>query len=73
MEEDCDRSEEELWIQVKMERKLMVLQALICIVGKEEVDGYFDGSFTSKDVEAKWDLLKIIQSNIEDWDCDKGK
>jgi hypothetical protein len=23
--------------------------------------------------EAKWDLLEIIQSNIEDWDCDKGK
>jgi hypothetical protein len=31
------------------------------------------GSFTSKEVEAKWDLLETIQSNIEDWDCDKGK
>jgi hypothetical protein len=40
---------------------------------KDYLDAYFEGSFTSKEVEAKWDLLKTIQSNIEDWDCDKGK
>jgi hypothetical protein len=25
------------------------------------------------EVEAKWDMLEIIQSNVEDWDCYKGK
>ena len=32
-----------------------------------------EGSFTCKEVEAKWDLLEEIQSNTEDWDNDKGK
>jgi hypothetical protein len=40
---------------------------------KDYLDACFDGSFTSKDVDAKWDLLETIQSNIEDWDSDKGK
>jgi hypothetical protein len=40
---------------------------------KDYLDACFEGSFTSKEVEAKWDLLETIQSNIEDWDCDKGK
>jgi hypothetical protein len=33
---------------------------------KEYLEVCFDGSFTSKDVDAKWDLLETIQSNIED-------
>jgi hypothetical protein len=37
------------------------------------LDACLKGSFTSKEVEAKWDLLKTIQSNTEDWDCYKGK
>jgi hypothetical protein len=40
---------------------------------KDYLDACFEGSFTSKEVEAKWDLLEIIQRNIKDWDCDKGK
>ena len=30
-------------------------------------------SSTSKEVEAKWDLLETIQRNTKDWDIDKGK
>jgi hypothetical protein len=40
---------------------------------KDYLDACFEGSFTSKEVDAKWDLLERIQSNIEDWDCDNGK
>jgi hypothetical protein len=40
---------------------------------KDYLDACFEGSFTSKEVEAKWDLLKAIQSNTKDWDNDKGK
>jgi hypothetical protein len=40
---------------------------------KDYQDACFEGSFTSKEVEAKWDLLEAIQSNTEDWDNDKGK
>jgi hypothetical protein len=40
---------------------------------KDYLDACFDGSFTSKDVDLKWDLLETIQNNIEDWDSDKGK
>src|SRR3954467_6793191 len=40
---------------------------------KDYLDTYLEGSFTSKEVKAKWDLLETIQSNTEDWDNDKGK
>jgi hypothetical protein len=40
---------------------------------KDYLDACFEGSFTSKEVDTRWDLLETIQSNIEDWDCDKGK
>jgi hypothetical protein len=40
---------------------------------KDYLDACFDGSFTSKDVDVKWNLLETIQNNIEDWDSDKGK
>jgi hypothetical protein len=40
---------------------------------KDYLDACFEGSFTSKEVEASLDLLETIQSNIKDWDCDKGK
>jgi hypothetical protein len=33
---------------------------------KDYLVACFDGSFTSKEVDTKWDLLKTIQSNIED-------
>jgi hypothetical protein len=39
---------------------------------KDYLDACFEGSFTSKEVDAKWDLLETIQSNIEDWDGNKG-
>ena len=31
------------------------------------------GSFTSKKVNAKWDLIERIYRNAEDWEIDKGK
>jgi hypothetical protein len=40
---------------------------------KDYLDACLEGSFTSKEVEARWDLLETIQSNTKDWDCDKGK
>jgi hypothetical protein len=40
---------------------------------KDYLDACLEGSFRSKEVEAKWDLLETIQSNTEDFDCDKGK
>jgi hypothetical protein len=40
---------------------------------KDYLDACFDGSFTSKDVDVKWNLLETIQNNIEGWDSDKGK
>jgi hypothetical protein len=39
---------------------------------KNYLDACFEGSFISKEVDAKWDLLEIIQSNIKDWDCIKS-
>jgi hypothetical protein len=36
---------------------------------KDYLDACFEGSFTNKEVEAKWDLLEMIQSNIKDCDC----
>jgi hypothetical protein len=40
---------------------------------KDHLYACLDGSFTSKDVDTKWDLLETIQNNIEGWDIDKGK
>ena len=40
---------------------------------KDYLDTCLEGSFTSKDVKHKWDLLETIQSNTEGWDNDKGK
>jgi hypothetical protein len=40
---------------------------------KDYLDACFDGSFSSKDVDTKWDLLETIQNNIEGWDSDNGK
>ena len=40
---------------------------------KDMLDASSMGSFTSKKVGAKWDLIKIIQCNTEDWEIDKGK
>jgi hypothetical protein len=39
---------------------------------KDYLDACFEGSFISKEVDAKWDLLKTIQNNIKDWDSNKG-
>ena len=37
---------------------------------KDFLDACSKGSFTSKKVEAKWDLLEKIQCNTEDWEND---
>ena len=40
---------------------------------QDYLDACSEGSFTSKKVGAKWDLLETIQINNEDWYNDKGK
>jgi hypothetical protein len=40
---------------------------------KDYLDECFDGSFTSKDVDVKWNLLETIQKNIEDGIATKVK
>ena len=40
---------------------------------KNYLDACSGGSFTSKKVEARWDLLEKIQDNTEGWENDKGK
>ena len=40
---------------------------------KEMLDASSMGSFTSKKFNAKWDLIKRIHCNVEDWEIDKGK
>src|SRR3954466_8884817 len=40
---------------------------------KDYLDTCSEGSFTSKKVKDKWDLLETIQSNTEYSDNDKGK
>jgi hypothetical protein len=40
---------------------------------KDYLDACLEGSFTRKEVKAKWDLLETIQRNTEEWDKDQGK
>ena len=40
---------------------------------KDYLDSCSEGSFTSKKIEARWDLLERIQNNAEYWENDKGK
>ncbi|KAK1664609.1 hypothetical protein QYE76_052768 [Lolium multiflorum] len=40
---------------------------------KDYLDACLEGSFTSKEVEARWDLLDRIEENAEDWENDKGR
>jgi hypothetical protein len=40
--------------------------ARLSVYYKDYLDACFDGSFTSKAVDTKWDLLETIQNNIED-------
>ena len=40
---------------------------------KDMVDASSLGSFTGKNVNAKWDLIERIYRNAEDWEIDKGK
>ncbi|KAK1678268.1 hypothetical protein QYE76_039116 [Lolium multiflorum] len=39
---------------------------------KDYLDACSEGSFTSKEVEARWDLLDRIEDNAEGWENDKG-
>ncbi|KAK1619043.1 hypothetical protein QYE76_024560 [Lolium multiflorum] len=40
---------------------------------KDYLDACSEGSFTSKEVEAKWDLLDRIEENVEGWENNKGE
>jgi hypothetical protein len=40
---------------------------------KDYLDACSEGSFTSKEIEARWDLLDRIEDNAEGWENDKGK
>jgi hypothetical protein len=57
----------------ELPRNVVINNARLSGHYKDYLDACLDGSFTSKEVEAKWDLLETIQSNTKDWDCDKGK
>ncbi|KAK1699618.1 hypothetical protein QYE76_016315 [Lolium multiflorum] len=39
---------------------------------KDYLDACSEGSFTSKEVESRWDLLDRIEDNAEGWENDKG-
>ncbi|KAK1682464.1 hypothetical protein QYE76_043312 [Lolium multiflorum] len=39
---------------------------------KDYLDACSEGSFTSKEVEARWDLLDRIEENAEGWENNKG-
>ena len=40
---------------------------------KDLIDASSMGSFTNKEIDAKWDLIERIQCNTKDWEMDKGK
>ena len=40
---------------------------------KNMLDASSLGSFTNKELNAKWDLIERIYHNAEDWEIDKGK
>ncbi|KAK1686573.1 hypothetical protein QYE76_047421 [Lolium multiflorum] len=40
---------------------------------KDYLDACSEGSFTSKEVEARWDLLDRIKENAEGWENNEGK
>ncbi|KAK1681084.1 hypothetical protein QYE76_041932 [Lolium multiflorum] len=40
---------------------------------KDYLDACSEGSFTSKEVEARWDLLDRIEENAEGWENNKGE
>ncbi|KAK1693379.1 hypothetical protein QYE76_010076 [Lolium multiflorum] len=40
---------------------------------KDYLDACSEGSFTSKEVEARWDLLDRIEDNAEGWENNEGK
>jgi hypothetical protein len=56
-------------------RNIVINNFYVRLLGhyRDYLDTCFERSFTSKEVEAKWNLLETIQSNIKDWDSDKDK
>ncbi|KAK1679904.1 hypothetical protein QYE76_040752 [Lolium multiflorum] len=52
-----------------------VLYFILVISGqhKDYLDACSEGSFTSKEVEARWDLLDRIEENAEGWENNKGE
>ena len=47
--------------------------ARLSLRDKEMLDSSSAGSFSSRQIEFKWDLIEIIKCNTEDWEVDKGK
>ena len=47
--------------------------ARLSLRDKEMLDSSSAGSFSSRQIEFKWDLIKRIKCNAEDWEVDKGK
>ena len=39
---------------------------------KDMLDASSSGVYENKSIEARWDLIEIIQRNSEDWEIDKG-
>ena len=47
--------------------------ARLSLRDKEMLDSSSAGSFSSRQIEFKWDLIERIKCNAEDWEVDKGK
>ncbi|KAK1601107.1 hypothetical protein QYE76_007610 [Lolium multiflorum] len=45
---------------------------VLCGQHKDYLDACSEGSFTSKEVEARWDLLDRIEENAEGWENNEG-
>src|ERR1043165_1989196 len=48
------------------------LYAMLSRQDKEMLDASSSGVFQTKSIEERWDLIKRIQKNTEDWEIDKG-
>ena len=49
-----------------------ILYARLSLRDKEMLDSSSAGSFSSREIEFKWDLIKRIKRNAEEWEVDKG-
>ncbi|KAK1612723.1 hypothetical protein QYE76_036396 [Lolium multiflorum] len=58
---------------VSVDRAIDAFSDVIRRQQKDYLDACSEGCFTSKEVEAKWDLLDRIEENAEGWENNKGE